>query len=343
MTPYEIYVFILCTVVFVSLTALFITLLAYAIHPTVRLIRCGAEDEKIRKEYEEAKKHPKKVNWFSRIFNIVICVVLGVAFVFSLTLHFTENHFSSSASLKVVKSSSMATRYEGNKYLSQNNLTNQLQMFDLIVTHDLPGEFDLELYDIIVYQPNDSDNFVIHRIVEIEEPNEKHPDCRHFRLQGDAVENPDKFPVLYSQMRAIYRAERVPFVGSFIMFLQSPAGWLCILLIIFAIVATPIVEKKIEREKQKRLAWLLKQKAEQAKAEQARIRAEQVKQEQERRQAQLTAQNARKKQTGSARSSGHFGWGEMLFCGVCLLLGFRLAERSNSEPVYDIQVKKKRR
>lgn len=335
MTPYEIYVFILCTVVFVSLTALFITLLAYAIHPTVRLIRCGAEDEKIRKEYEEAKKHPKKVNWFSRIFNAIICIVLGIAFAFSLSLHFTEGKFSTFASrLKVVKSSSMASCYEGNKYLSQNNLTDQLQMFDLIVTHDLPGEYDLELYDIVVYQQKD--DFVIHRIVGIEEPNEKHPDCRHFRLQGDAVENPDHFPVLYSQMRAIYRSERVPFVGSFIMFLQSPAGWLCILLVIFAMVATPIVEKKIEREKQKRLARLFKQEAERAKAEQA-------KQEQRHRQEQLAMRSARKGQAGSAHSSDPLGWGEMLFCGIFLLLGIQLAGSHTRSETTCIAVKRKRR
>ena len=35
-------------------------------------------------------------------------------------------------------------------------------------------------------------------------------------------------------------------LGSFFMFMQSPAGWLCILLILFAMVATPIAEKKIK-------------------------------------------------------------------------------------------------
>ena len=34
--------------------------------------------------------------------------------------------------------------------------------------------------------------------------------------------------------------------------MQSPAGWLCIILIVGAIVATPIIEKKIQREKNAR-------------------------------------------------------------------------------------------
>ena len=57
----------------------------------------------------------------------------------------------------------------------------------------------------------------------------------------------------YEQMRGIYEGERVPFVGSFILFMQSPAGWLCILLVVLAIITTPIVEKKMEREKLERL------------------------------------------------------------------------------------------
>ena len=109
----------------------------------------------------------------------------------------------------------------------------------------------MELYDIVVYQQRD--DLVIHRIVGIEEPNEKHPDCRYFTLQGDAVQYPDSFPVVYSQMRGIYRDTRIPMIGSFFMFMQSPAGWLCILLIVFALAATPLVERKIAIEKERRL------------------------------------------------------------------------------------------
>ena len=94
---------------------------------------------------------------------------------------------------------------------------------------------------------------IVHRIVEIEEPNEAHPDCRHFRLQGDAVDSPDRFPVLYEQMRAIYRGERTPFIGSFILFMQSPAGWLCILLIVVAMIAAPLLDKLLGDARKARL------------------------------------------------------------------------------------------
>ena len=51
--------------------------------------------------------------------------------------------------------------------------------------------------------------------------------------------------MLYEQMRAIYRGHHIPFVGSFILFMQSPAGWLCAILIIVAMFAMPILDKMI--------------------------------------------------------------------------------------------------
>ena len=152
----------------------------------------------------------------------------------------------------------MSYKAPENKYLVENDLNDHIQTFDLIVTEKLPDEFDLQLYDIVVYEIDG--DMIVHRIVGIEEPNEKHPDQRYFLLQGDAVENPDQFPVYYSQMRGIYRGKRIPFVGSFITFMQSPAGYLCMALIVFAFIATPIMEKKIEKEMQKRLALLEKEK-----------------------------------------------------------------------------------
>ena len=129
-------------------------------------------------------------------------------------------------------------------------------MFDLIRVYSMPDEMDLQLYDIVLYE-GDQGDLILHRIVAIEEPNAKHPDTRWFTMQGDAVSGPDRGPVGYVQMKAIYRNERVPMVGSFVMFMQSPAGYLCILLILIAMIATPIMEKTLEKAKRARLKIVL--------------------------------------------------------------------------------------
>jgi hypothetical protein len=63
---------------------------------------------------------------------------------------------------------------------------------DFIQTAKLPDEFDLKLYDIVVYEHEDA--MIIHRIINIEEPNEDHPDHRHFTLRGDSAKYSDEIP-----------------------------------------------------------------------------------------------------------------------------------------------------
>ena len=55
-------------------------------------------------------------------------------------------------------------------------------------------------------------------------------------------------------MKAIYRGYRIPFIGSFVLFMQSPAGWLCMLLIVGAMIASPILDNRLQKEKDIRIA-----------------------------------------------------------------------------------------
>ena len=127
---------------------------------------------------------------------------------------------------------------------------------------------NLSDYDNVVYVHNNFRNIdevldelsidkvdgilIVHRIVGIEEPNAAHPNERYFLLQGDAVGSADRFPVRYSQIKGIYKGEKIPFIGSFILFIQSFTGWLCIALVFFALIITPIVEKKLYIAKKQR-------------------------------------------------------------------------------------------
>ena len=252
MTPYEIYVFILCLIVFALLTAMFTYLISSITKMELELIRHGHRDEAIQKELNKKKKESRVFLWISRIISLLLCIIFVTVFSFAVYIRAAEDRPANGIpSIKVVKSESMSRKCSENTYLFDNDLNDQIQMFDIVICNHLPAEDELQLYDVVVYKQNDM--YVIHRIVGIEEPNANHPDERHFLLQGDAVENPDKFPVLYSQMQGIYEGRRIPFVGSFILFLQSPAGWLCVLLVIFSMIATPIVEKKVEEAKEKRI------------------------------------------------------------------------------------------
>ena len=254
MTNYEIYSLVLALVVFLIFTVVFAVMITYVTRTAIKLIWFGDDDKAILKQRKYIVKKPSKASKFERVFSAILSLLIVVIFVFSLCISCTENEFEKGLStFKIVKSESMATKNEKNEYLFENDLNDQFNMFDIVITRPLSAEDELELYDIVVYERDGK--LVIHRIVAIEEPNENHSE-RHFKFQGDAVSRHDIYPVLYSQMHAIYQGERIPFVGSFITFLQSPAGWLCFILVMFGILITPIIEQKLMEAMRKRLDTL---------------------------------------------------------------------------------------
>lgn len=253
---HEIYTFLLCLVTFVLLTGVFTVLVTWLVRLKCQVIDSGLEDEKLKTEYlkEQAKKPSVIGKIFDKFVLFVCCSLLIVAFIFSLSVSAKEGKVANGVpTLSVVKSNSMSYVNEKNQYVKPSDVSDHLQMFDLIVCYKLPAEKDLKVNDIVIYQADDA--LIIHRIVAIEEPNDKHSE-RHFLLHGDANKSPDFFPVTYSQMKGIYTGNRIPMVGSFIMFLQSPSGYLCILLMVFAVISVPILEKHINKRIRIRLVYM---------------------------------------------------------------------------------------
>lgn len=252
MTGYELYVFIVCFITFVSIFTLLATMLFIIVRQEMRAIESGIVDKKITKEY---MKGINKKSFLSGVVQKVLLVVTIIAILFfgwTLSVKFSDPKVEGDLAVpRVVLSDSMETKRSSNAYLKEHDLNDQFATFDLIFVRELPDEFDLELYDIVVYEQDGE--LIIHRIINIEEPNEKHPDHRLFELRGDAVKYSDEFAVEYSQMKAIYEGEKIQFLGSFIYFMQSPMGYLCIILLILGFVATPIIERILWNKKVKRL------------------------------------------------------------------------------------------
>lgn len=251
MTGYEIYIFVLCLVVFVALTAFFATLITCIVKMNIKLIRGGVADKDIIKQRERELKRTAVFRVVEIALTVLFLTVSIMLFVFSLSVKVNEKQPVSRSVVKVVKSASMSIKDEYNKYLAENGLNDQIQMFDLIKIAPLPEENKLKLYDIVVYEVDGQ--MVVHRIVDINEPDASNP-VRRFLLRGDANRYSDKFPVLYSQMKGIYTGEKISYIGSFVIFMNSPAGYLCVILVITACLAYPFIEKKLKKESELRLA-----------------------------------------------------------------------------------------
>lgn len=253
MKGYEVYIFTLCMIVFVTMTAFFGVLISLLIKMRLKILTGGLADEELRKKEKKLNKKKSTIAYvlFDVILPILSLAAVTTAFVFALVLKVNEKNTVGGVSvLKVVTTESMSRKHEKNDYLEKNNLNNQLQKFDLIVVSALPEEKDLKLYDIVVYEVEGF--LIVHRIVEIKEPDLTHSE-RYFRFQGDASSTPDRYPVKYSQMKGIYTGKRVAYIGSFVVFLQSPAGYLCVLLVAFASVIYPFLDNKLTKIEKDRL------------------------------------------------------------------------------------------
>lgn len=243
MTPFDIYLLVVSIIVIFGLASFFTILIWYIYTLTMRLIYVGYWDQELVEEFD-IEKLPKPQGTVGKIISAAVCGTLAIVVLFSVFLGMTEHSITAAVpSLKVVKSASMSEQHEKNTYLMENDLNNQIQVFDIITTYAPPAEEDIELYDVIAYELDGV--LIIHRVVLIVEPNENHPSERWFYTRGDANEQMDVLPVKYEQIRGIYREERIPFVGSFVLFMQSPAGIICLMLAIACMIIMPIVDDKI--------------------------------------------------------------------------------------------------
>lgn len=112
----------------------------------------------------------------------------------------------------------------------------------------MPKQENLQVYDVVAYETNGT--LIIHRIVGKQEKDGE----ILYLFRGDANVYNDYQYVKYSQMRGVYNGKKIAFVGSAVLFLQSPAGWMCIIMCVFVAIALPFVDKKIEKSIKNRLS-----------------------------------------------------------------------------------------
>ena len=151
MSGLDIYILILCVIVFSLLTAVSVVMITYFVKSSTKMIKHGLEDEKT--EYYKAQKENRFVGILANVLSFVIFAALLLAFLLSLGVKLCSDSIKCCLPVpQIVLSDSMAYKHEENTYLTENGLDDQFAAFDLIFTRELPGEFELELYDIVVYE-----------------------------------------------------------------------------------------------------------------------------------------------------------------------------------------------
>jgi signal peptidase len=130
--------------------------------------------------------------------SLALAVILA-AFIF---VHFSPGH-----DMRLVRSESMKPA---------------INMGDLVITGPVGGLFigAIEEGDIVTYRRGDE--LVTHRVISIEGDT--------LVTQGDAVEDPDPWPVTLSDVSGVYML-KIPYLGYLANFVRTKFGWFLVIIL----------------------------------------------------------------------------------------------------------------
>lgn len=206
-------------------------------------------DEVIYERQQHVQNRRKVIGLIRTIaFYLIIITILPI-FVFSLVNRVMGNVMMiGDKAVMVVATGSMGYKNEANDYLFNRNLNNQFQQYDIIVLEKVEKS-DIHLYDVIAYK-NDKELNIIHRIISIEPGS-----TTKYVTRGDIYDSSktDLYKPVYDDVIGRYTGKRIPGVGIFIMFLQSYAGIITVISLVYCLLMIDRTAEKINKVQQERI------------------------------------------------------------------------------------------
>lgn len=245
----------------VSFAVLFTILYKTYANSQIEEIKSGKRDIEIIDEV--IRNRDKKVIKRKKILKIVKTVIYYVAlaivvplFLFSLYSKIVNNVLMiGGRNLMVVASPSMSVINESNKYVNENNLTNQFDQYDIIYLEKIEDPTKLSKYDVICFK-NDKDINIIHRIRETKVIDGE----LRYVTRGDANKSDDSYSPKFEDVVGRYTGKKIDGIGIFIIFLQSGAGIITIISLVYCLIMIDRnAEKinKVQRERAKKLGKVI--------------------------------------------------------------------------------------
>lgn len=244
----------------VAFTLLFINYRKYA----VQEINSGKQDIELIEEYiASRKKKSLKIKSALKVVKVILYTLLmafiTVCIVFTLFVRFSQNVPLGTKSFMVVASGSMSEKNPLNEYLVTNNLNDQFPTYSIIVLEKVDPS-KLKQYDVVAYN-HPSGRVYIHRIraIEVDQSGKV-----TYRTRGDAVGADDQSDTGYNVVTGPedivgrYTGIYIPFLGAFVQFMQSPAGIVTIIALVFCLVMFDKNSSKISDSQEARTQYLIK-------------------------------------------------------------------------------------
>lgn len=244
-----------------SFAVLFTILYKTYANSQIEEIKSGKRDIEIIDEV--IRNRDKKIIKRKKILKVVKTVVYYAAlaivvplFLFSLYSKIVNNVLMiGGRNLMVVASPSMSEINDANKYVQENNLTNQFDQYDIIYLEKIADPTMLSKYDVICFK-NDKGINIIHRIREIKVIDGE----LRYVTRGDANKSDDSYSPKFEDIVGRYTGKKIDGIGIFIIFLQSGAGIITIVSLVYCLVMIDRnAEKinKVQRERAKKIGKVI--------------------------------------------------------------------------------------
>ena len=192
------------------------------------------------------KRRNKKFQIIYNIFFGILYAVLVVIFGFALGFRLGgEQLFFGNTTLMTIQTGSMETINKENKYIFENNLTDQIEQFSLIGIDKVAQE-DIELYDILAYQ-SESGDIIVHRVTRIYTSSDTN--ITYYTLKGDAntSSSAEELTLTYDKVIGRYNGFQNYGLGVTLTYLQSNIGLVAIAAAAIFLITYNVTESLIDK------------------------------------------------------------------------------------------------
>lgn len=266
MSSIEIISLIVTIICLVSFSLVFTYLFRHYYYSNIKEIEEGKADvDLIDNALYENEKKKSKVNKALRITGKVFstALLLAVLFFFGTSLYsrFSGNNMVfGDTSYIVIATGSMSEKNKYNDYLYDNelltqyDLNNQFDAYDIIGVSKYKSKDEVKLYDVVAFKGKDNVIYV-HRIIEIREDGT-------YVTRGDSNARSDAGLLYenylnYNDIVGKYNSNRVKGLGIFVIFIQSNGGIITIISIVYCMVMFDYYRDKYENSIERRTKFIL--------------------------------------------------------------------------------------
>ena len=203
-------------------------------------------DEVIYDRQSHVQQRRKVIGLIRTIAFYLVIIIIVPIFAFSLVNKVMGNVMMiGNKAVMVIPTDSMSYKNEANSYLFNRNLNNQIQPYDIIVLEKV-SKSDIRMYDVIAYK-NDKGVNIVHRIIDI--------NGDKYTTRGDIYDSSktDLYKPVYEDIVGRYTGKRIPGVGIFIMFLQSYAGIITVVSLVYCLLMIDRTAERINKVQQERI------------------------------------------------------------------------------------------